>query len=137
MSKIIQTINFPIVFCFALLLSILQISTPCYSFEIEIDVAPATLNLESGGSVVTVHTNIDFDVVAASTVTLNNTTIKSWKVDNRGNFVAKFSMDEVKSLDGLVIGDYNTLTLFGYTKDGETFIGVANIMVIDVFSNGN
>lgn len=137
MCNTIRKISLPVIFCFTLLLSVIQAPTPCYSFEIEIDVAPATLNLESEGLVVTVHTDIDFNVVAASTVTLNNTTITSWKADNRGNFVAKFSMDEIKSLDGLVIGDYNTLTLFGYTTDGDTFIGVLNIMIIDISSKEN
>jgi hypothetical protein len=32
-------------------------------------------------------------------------------------------MDEVKTLDGLIIGDYNVLTLTGYTMDNEVFIG--------------
>ena len=41
-------------------------------------------------------------------------------------------MDEVKSLDGLAIGDYNLIQLVGLTTDGEPFVGEQDIKVIDV-----
>ncbi len=99
--------------------------------EIAIQVSPATLNLASEGTVVTVHTDIAYRDVAATSVYLNGVAIDWWKVDNRGNFVAKFEMDDVKRLDGLVIGDLNTLTLVGLTVYDEPFWGSAEVMVID------
>jgi hypothetical protein len=41
-------------------------------------------------------------------------------------------MEEVKRLDGLVIGGYNTLTIVGLTVDDEEFWGEQDILVIDV-----
>ena len=108
----------------------------CLAFEIAIDVAPETLNLQSEGTVVTVHTDISYGLVDIYSVFLNGIQIQSWKADNQGNFVAKFSMDEVKMLDGLVIGGYNTLQLVGADTDGKAFSGVAEILVIDVQPEG-
>jgi hypothetical protein len=108
-----------------------QVTTPCYGFEISIDVAPAVLNLQNKGQVVTVHTDIAYSKVDASTVYLNGVAINSWKADDRGNFVAKFFIEEIKSLDGLIIGDYNTLEMVGATIDGDEFTGVQDIMVIN------
>jgi hypothetical protein len=106
------------------------------AFDIEIDVAPNVLNIQSESVVVTVHTNIAYSSVVGSTVFMNGVAISHWKADARGNFVAKFLSDEIKSLDGLKIDDYNTLTLTGYTTDGEAFIGSQDIKVIDVSEKG-
>lgn len=105
-------------------------------FDIEIDVAPNVLNIQSQSVVVTVHTDVAYSVVAGSSVTLNDVEISHWKSDARGNFVAKFLSDEIKILDGLIIDDYNTLTLLGYTTEKEPFIGVQDIMVIDIIPQG-
>lgn len=102
----------------------------CNAFEITIDVAPNVLNLQNNAQVVTVHTDIAYGLVQVSTVYLNDIAISSWKADLRGNFVAKFIMNEVKSLP-LLIGDYSTLTLVGVTTDGEAFVGRQDIMVVD------
>jgi len=115
----------------ALSVMFFQVTTPCYGFEISIDVAPAVLNLQNKGQVVTVHTDIAYSKVDASTVYLNGVAINSWKADDRGNFVAKFLIEEIKSLDGLIIGDYNTLELVGATIDGDEFTGVQDILVIN------
>ncbi len=104
--------------------------------DVAIDISPATLNIQSAGTVVTVHTDISYYAVAFTTVYLNGVAIKSWKADDRGDFVAKFSMDEIKTLDGLIIGDYNTLTLVGVTTDGDTFVGNDDIKVIDIVPSG-
>ena len=109
----------------------------CYGYEITIDVAPNILNLESNGKVVTVHTDIAYVAVDVNSVYINGIAIASWKADNRGNFVAKFSMDEVKNLDGLIINGYNTLQLVGLDKDGEAFWGEQEILVIEVIPNGS
>ena len=104
-------------------------------FEISIDVAPNTLNIQSQGQLVTVHTSIAFSSVAGGTVTLNGIEISWWKADNQGNFVAKFLMSEVKALadsGDLEVPGENELTLDGYTTDGAEFTGSQTITVIDV-----
>ena len=106
------------------------------AFDIQIDVAPNVLNIQSESVVVTVHTDIAYSAVVGSTVFLNGVEISHWKSDARGNFVAKFLSDEIKTLDGLIIDDYNTLVLTGYTADSEAFIGEQDIKVIDVMPQG-
>jgi hypothetical protein len=123
--------------CYVLLfVGLLLNPASAYSFESTIRIAPNVLNIQSEGTVVTVHTDISYWVVDVYSVHLNGILISSWKADNRGNFVAKFSMDEVKTSAGLVIGDYNTLTIVGLTEDGKEFWGEEEIMVIDVLPRG-
>jgi len=98
-------------------------------FTIVIDVAPNVLNLQNRGQVVTVHTNIAYYLVSGASVKLDGAEIDYWKSDKRGQFVAKFVMDDVKALP-LAIGEYNTLTLKGVTINGESFEGSQEIMVI-------
>ena len=105
-------------------------------FDIVIDVAPNVLNIQSESSVVTVHTDIAYSAVVATSVYLNGVQIDHSKSDARGNFVAKFVADDIKTLDGLKIDDYNTLTIVGYTTDDESFIGSQDILVIDVIPRG-
>jgi hypothetical protein len=125
-----------VVWGMALSLILIQVPTLCFGDEIsiDIDVAPNVLNLQSEGQVVTVHTDINYSVVDGYSVFLNDVPISSWKADNRGNFVAKFLMEDIKALDGLVIDDYNTLVLVGYMNESEPepFLGTQNIKVIDV-----
>ena len=97
---------------------------------IEIQVSPNVLNLQNNGVVVTIHTDIPYSSVIGSSVSLNGLEIESWKSDNQGYFVAKFNMDEVKDLQGIEIGGYNTLTLSGETGIG-TFTGSDEILVIN------
>ncbi len=104
--------------------------TECHALEITIDVAPNVLNLQSSGAVVTVHTNINYGDVDASTVSLNNVTISGWKADDCGNFVAKFLADDIKGLP-LVVDAYNTFTLEGQTTSGESFRGTQDILVVN------
>ena len=119
--------------CCVLLLAGLFLSpTISYSYDLEIDIAPNVLNIQSSGTVVTVHTDIAYWAVDVSSVFLNGVLIQSWKADNQGNFVAKFSMDTVKELPGLIIGDDNTLQLIGLDTDGVAFRAVQDIRVIDV-----
>ena len=99
--------------------------------EIEIQVSPSTLNLKNQGTWVTVHTDIAYSAVAGASVTLNGVDINWWKSDNQGNFVAKFVIQDIKNLP-LLIGELNTLTLSGTTKDGKEFSGSADVMVIEV-----
>lgn len=107
------------------------VAAQAHAYSIFIDVAPNVLNIQSQSTIVTVHTDIAYSAVDGATVTLNGIPIHYWKSDDRGNFVAKFLSDEVKTLDGLIIGDYNELVLYGYDNDGEAFVGSQEIMVIN------
>ena len=118
-----------------ILCAMLMAAGTANAYEIMIDVSPNVLNLQSSGTVVTVHTNVDYNVVAATTVYLNDIPISTWKSDDRGYFVAKFVMQDVKDLP-LVVGGLNTLTLVGYTDDGLSFIGSQDIKVINVLPRG-
>ena len=104
--------------------------------QIEIDVAPNVLNIQSESVVVTVHTDIAYSSVVGSSVYLNMVEINYSKSDARGNFVAKFLSDEIKALDGLEVDGYNTLVLTGLTAEGDVFIGEQEIKVIDVLPQG-
>ena len=104
-----------------------------------IDVAPNVLNIQSSGTVVTVHTSLPYSAVVGATVALNGVAIDWWKADNQGFFVAKFVMDEIKALadsGDLVIGELNELTLTGLTTDGLEFEGSQEILVIDKVATG-
>lgn len=121
--------------CCALGLFVLQFSGLCHAMEIEINVSPNTLNLQSSGEVCTVHTNIDYEEVSGASVYLNGIAIYYWKSDNQGNFVAKFILDEIKNLP-LNIDEDNLLQLVGVTVDGEPFVGSQEIMVVDHMQEG-
>ena len=131
-----KTVCLPVLCCMALALVLFQAPAKCYGFDIEIDVSPNVLNIQSESTIVTVHTDIAYSLVVGASVYLNGVAIDWWKSDDRGNFVAKFVSDEIKTLDGLIIGDDNTLTLNGFTTDGEAFIGTQDIMVIDNIPEG-
>ena len=130
-SRKMKKLCLPVLCCMALALVFFQAPAKCYGFDIEIDVSPNVLNIQSQSTIVTVHTDIAYNIVAGASVFLNGVAIDWWKSDDRGNFVAKFVSDEIKILDGLIIGDYNTLTLTGFTSGEEAFIGSQDIMVID------
>ncbi len=100
---------------------------------INITVAPNTLNIQSQGTIVTVHTNIAYSAVDGSSVTLNGIEIEFYKADNQGNFVAKFEMSAVKDLvdDGALELGTIILTLEGMTTGGESFTGDDIITVMD------
>nr|WP_319494380.1 hypothetical protein [uncultured Desulfobacter sp.] len=140
MSKKIETVAISIFFCLVFSIAFINAPIPAYGFEISIDVAPSTLNLESQGTVVTIHTNIAFSSVDGGTVTLNGIPIDWWKADNQGNFVAKFVMSEVKALadtGALKVPGENELRLIGYTKDDAEFTGSQDITVIDIEPSGS
>ena len=122
-------------FLFILLMAGMLLTFNVFSQEvIEIQVSPNVLNLQNNGVVVTIHTDIPYSAVIGSSVSLNGLEIESWKSDNQGFFVAKFDMDEVKDLDDLEIGGYNTLSLTGETGNG-TFTGSEDILVINNIPN--
>ncbi len=105
------------------------------AFEIEIDVTPNVLNLSSNGEVVTVHTNIEYGWVDVSSLYLDGLPISSWKADDRGYFVAKFLMEDIKGLP-LVIDEPNTFKLVGLTTNGIAFWGEEDVLIIQMLPKG-
>ena len=97
----------------------------------EIQISPNTLNLRSEGTVVTVHTDVPYPDVDVYTVYLGGVAISAWKADDRGYFVAKFLMEEIKSIDGLILNDYNLFQFIAATVSGDPICGEAYVMVID------
>lgn len=106
------------------------------AFNIAITVAPNVINTQSEAYVVTVHTDISYVEVVAHSVRLNGIEIHSWKADDRGNFVAKFLMEDVETLEGLHMGDYNELLIFGVTTNGDSFSGTDSVLVVDIEAKG-
>ena len=64
-------------------------------------------------------------------VYLAGVAIASWKADDRGFFVAKFPMDEVTTIDGLVINGTNNFQRVGLDVFGEPSWGEQEVMVVD------
>lgn len=115
----------------ALLVSIIWVSAQTVRAQdgesVEIQIAPSTLLLNSsqGGSV-TVHADIPYSVVDATSVKLDGIAATSTFADDCGDLVAKFKETEVES--GLVVGRA-TLTLTGLTTDGTAFWGTDTVRV--------
>lgn len=140
MSRKVQSLDW--VCCLVVVISVAYLCapTPSHGFDISIQVSPSTLNIQSKGEVVTIHTDIPYSSVVGGSVILNEIPISWWKADNQGNFVAKFNMDDVKELaeaGELEVPGENVLTLTGYTNDGEEFTGTETIIVIDVKPTGS
>ena len=118
----------------ALGLAIVMLAAPAVSSAedilITIEIAPSTLNIQSNGKVVTVHTDIAYSDIDVYSVYLGGVYIDSSKAVDRGNFVAKFLIEAIKSID-LVINDYNTLELVAKTTYGDLVSGTADVMVIN------
>jgi hypothetical protein len=108
----------------------LGIASNASAFDINIDVAPSVVSLDSQGQVVTVHTDIAYGAVAGASVYLNDIPIAWWKSDNQGNFVAKFNLGDVKEILKSEVGNEVTVTLTGATKDAEEFSGTDTIKVV-------
>lgn len=113
------------------LILMVGIALPAAAAEIYLDVAPKTLNLQSNGKVVTVHTDVPYSTVDVYTVYLRDVPIQSWKASSRGFFVAKFRMDDIKTIDGLALNEYNTFKFVAMTKSGEPLWGYIEVMVAD------
>ena len=69
--------------------------------NIQVQVSPNVLNIGSKGKVVTVHTDLPYDIVKGASLFLNGVPISWWKSDDRGYYVAKFDIDKVKYEAGL------------------------------------
>ena len=140
MLRKIKSVFLPMLCCLTFVLIFSQMPAKCYGYIIEIDVSPNVLNIQSASTVVTVHTDIKYALVVEAnvepTVFLNEVPIHSWKSDDRGYFVAQINSAEIKGLNGLIMNVENTLTLTGYTKDGDYFSGTDYILVINNVPDG-
>ena len=96
---------------------------------VPIVISPSTINLESEGTWVTVHAEIDYSDVVGATVTLDGIPVKATFADNRGDLVAKFAVGDVR---GIVKPGMAQLTLSGTTRDGDTFSGTDTVRVIGI-----
>ncbi len=96
---------------------------------VPIVIPPSTINLQSQGTWVTVHAEIDYSDVVGATVTLDGIPVKATFADNQGDLVAKFAVEDVR---GIVQPGPAELTLSGTTRDGGTFSGTDMVKVISV-----
>ncbi len=134
MSRKIRILGLVVFICLALSMVFVQAPTKCYGDELIIQVAPSTLNIQSSGTWVAVHTDIPYSIVLGTSVELNGIPIAWSKADDQGYFVAKFAMSDVKDLytqGGLALGE-NLVTLYVLTIDEQEFVGTTTITVIDV-----
>lgn len=137
MSRKLRVTGLALFSCIVLSIAFFQSPAPSQGFEIDIEIAPNTLNIQSSGQVVTVHTSLAYSSVDEVTVTLNDIPISWSKEDDQGLFVAKFDMSEVKALvetlGTTVPGEY-VLTLAGTTTDEPPaeFTGTQTITIIDI-----
>ena len=136
-TKIARSTRLVALAVLGLTLAALAAPAPCAAEDIQItiEIAPSNLNLASGVRVVTVHTDIPYAEVDGDSVVLfygdQGVPIASWKADDCGNFVAKFLVDHIRILDGLVIPGVNAFELEGLTWDLRNFLGSDEIMVTD------
>lgn len=91
-----------------------------------ITISPNTLVLSSDVPCVTVHTNIAIGLVDRSSLQLEGIAPYLTKADSRGELVAKFHADSVKSVVDL--GQVE-LTLTGLLADGSAFAASDTITV--------
>jgi len=103
-------------------------NSPNSSDPTVITVMPHTINLNASGEWVTVNTNIPLSLVNASTVALNGIPVSWVKADARGQLVAKFTIEQIRSV---LSPPATVLTLTGYLKDGTPFGGQDTVEVID------
>ena len=91
--------------------------TPDGDFNIMI--SPRTLVLSSPSDVITVHSNIPYGVVIATSVAVNGVDVPFTKSDSCGDLVAKIGVDDLAEF--LQPNQVITLTLSGMLIDETTF----------------
>ena len=97
---------------------------------IEIQIAPATFNLNLDKPAVTVHTNINYAIVDNTTIKLNDISAVSTFADDRGNLVARFNSTKVKAIFDEPTPEA-TLNLTGEMLEGDnSFTGSDTVRVI-------
>jgi hypothetical protein len=104
------------------------------TIPISIKVSPHVIVMRSPTAQLTVHTNIPYGTVDRNSVELgiepNGGSLNPLRTfaDDRGNLVAKFDLDVVKTM---VSADYATFTLGGYTTSEARFEGSETVQVKD------
>lgn len=129
--RMMKTVFPALAFCIAL--SLILLPTQCLAQDFEIEIAPKVINLQCGGEDFSVHTNIPCGTIDDGLVCLRiednqecssgdgycEICSDSAQCDNRGNFVAKFEVEDVVAGLCLEAGSYR-LVMHG-TMDGENF----------------
>ena len=113
-----------------LVMAVLAVPARGDDLTVPIVIAPSTINLQAGGTWVTVHAEIAYSAVNAASVTLDGIPVKTTFADNRGELVAKFLVGDVRDI--VEPGTTPELTLSGTTDGGDTFSGTDTVRVIDV-----
>lgn len=96
------------------------------ALEVAIQISPASIEMDSVGTWVTVHADIPYSDVDGSTLTMNGVSPAAVKVDSRGDLVVKFDRPDVVAV---VSPPEATLTLSGLTVTGEPFSGSSTVPV--------
>lgn len=101
------------------------------SEEVTMTISPATLNLNSQGTWVTIHADIPYAETVAAHLLLDGVEVAFTKADSQGDLVAKFCVDDVK---GIVAPPSATLTLEAFVETPEgtelLFSGTDTIAVV-------
>ena len=99
--------------------------TPDGSFNIMI--SPSTIVLSSPCDTITIHSNIPYSSVIATSVAVNGIDVPFTKSDSCGDLVAKIGVDDLAEF--LQPNQTVTLTLSGILKNQTTFAVDENITV--------
>ena len=97
--------------------------------ELNIMISPKTLILSSPCDTLTIHSNIPYQAVIATSVKVNGVEVPFTKSDDCGDLVAKIGVDDLAEF--LQPGQTVTLTLSGVFVDGEVFAVNETITVKD------
>ena len=93
-----------------------------FGFEVDVELSPKTVNIESLGDAhpVRVFTSMPYLDDLEATAFINGEFIPSYKSkDISGYLIMKFYVSEIKSLPGLLLGDYNLVRIEGFAAGPE------------------
>ncbi len=96
------------------------------ALEVEIQVSPASIEMDSEGTWITVHATIRYSLVDRATLSMNGVTPSAVKSDACGDLVVKFARTDIFDI---VSPPEATLTLSGLTTAGESFSGTVVVPV--------
>jgi hypothetical protein len=96
------------------------------TLSVAIQIQPSTLVVSRRTAPVTVHAEIAYSAVNASSVGLGGIPASSTLADDRGELVAKFPGDVVSRI---VAPGHVTLALTGTTRGGDAFVGIDTVTV--------
>ena len=90
-------------------------------------ISPSTVVLSSPSDVITVHSNIPYRTVVATSVAVNGIDVPFTKSDSCGDLVAKIGVADLAEF--LQPGQSATLTLSGVLINGDTFSAAETVTV--------